>query len=187
MAEQDVENLRGAYDSFNAGNPQTVLDLMAPDVEWIEPGGGNSASGTFSGPESVAADVFSTIPANFDEFSVNPENSRTRAKRWSSPAASRGRRRAAQTSTRPSSTSGTSTLARSSGSTTRWTKRPGPPPELNAEARRQSRRAPLALACRVRCHPWRGRFRRDRPAPVSKSAAFHAKRIAASRPKRLFR
>ena len=73
MAEQDVENLRGAYDSFNAGNPQTVLDLMAPDVEWIEPGGGNSASGTFSGPESVAADVFSTIPANFDEFSVNPE------------------------------------------------------------------------------------------------------------------
>ena len=73
MAEQDVDNLRGAYDSFNAGNPQIVLDLMAPDVEWIEPGGGNSASGTFNGPESVAADVFGTIPANFDEFSVNPE------------------------------------------------------------------------------------------------------------------
>ena len=73
MAEQDVEKLRDAYDSFNAGNPQTVLDLMAPDVEWVEPGGGNSASGTFRGPDSVAADVFSTIPANFDDFSVNAE------------------------------------------------------------------------------------------------------------------
>ncbi len=74
MAEQDVENLRGAYDRFNAGDPQAVLGLMAEDVEWNEPGGGNAASGTFNGPQSVSEDVFSTIPANFDEFSVNPEN-----------------------------------------------------------------------------------------------------------------
>jgi uncharacterized protein len=72
MAEQDVQNLRGAYDSFNAGDPQPVLGLMAEDVEWIEPGGGNSAQGTFTGPQSVATEVFETIPPSFDEFSVEP-------------------------------------------------------------------------------------------------------------------
>ena len=49
MAEQDVENLRGAYDRFNAGDSQTVLGLMAEDVEWSEPGGGNSASASVRG------------------------------------------------------------------------------------------------------------------------------------------
>ena len=72
MSEQDVQNLRGAYDSFNAGDPDVVIGLMAEDVEWTEPGGGNSASGTFTGPQSVATEVFSTIGPTFDEFSVEP-------------------------------------------------------------------------------------------------------------------
>jgi ketosteroid isomerase-like protein len=74
MSEQDVQNLRGAYDGFNAGDPQVVIGLMADDVEWNEPGGGNSAKGTFTSPQSVAQEVFGLIPDNFDEFAANPEN-----------------------------------------------------------------------------------------------------------------
>jgi uncharacterized protein len=73
MSEQDVQNLRGAYDDFNAGKPDTVIALMTEETEWTEPGGGNSARGTFTGPESIAEGVFAIIPQNFEEFSVNPE------------------------------------------------------------------------------------------------------------------
>jgi uncharacterized protein len=74
MSEQDVETVRGGYDDFNSGNPQGVLDRMAPEAEWVEPGGGNAPAGTFKGPESVGSDVFSAIPQQFDEFGAEPEN-----------------------------------------------------------------------------------------------------------------
>jgi ketosteroid isomerase-like protein len=74
MSEQDVETVRSAYNEFNSGNPQGVLERLDSDVEWIEPGGGNAPSGTFTSPQSVGEDVFSTIPQYFDEFSAQPEN-----------------------------------------------------------------------------------------------------------------
>jgi ketosteroid isomerase-like protein len=39
----------------------------------IEPGGGNAPSGTFRGPDSVANEVFATVPENFDEFTCTVE------------------------------------------------------------------------------------------------------------------
>ena len=74
MSEQDVETIRGAYSDFNSGNPGGVLERLDPEVAWTEPGGGNSPSGTFNGPQSVGEDVFSVIPQNFDEFSAEPDN-----------------------------------------------------------------------------------------------------------------
>jgi uncharacterized protein len=74
MSEENVELVRGAYDDFNSGNPQGVLARLDENVAWTEPGGGNSPSGTFNGPESVGNDVFSKIPENFDEFSAEPED-----------------------------------------------------------------------------------------------------------------
>ena len=74
MSEQDVETIRGAYSDFNSGNPGGVLERLDAEVAWIEPGGGNSPSGTFNGPQSVGEDVFSVIPQNFDEFSAEPDN-----------------------------------------------------------------------------------------------------------------
>ena len=74
MSEQDVETIRGGYEDFNSGNPQGVLERLDPDVEWIEPGGGNAPSGTFRGPQSVGDDVFSAVPQYFDEFTAEPEN-----------------------------------------------------------------------------------------------------------------
>src|SRR5215213_2032646 len=44
--------------------------LIPPDAKSRkgEPGGGRAPAGTFNGPESVANDVFSTVPENFDQF-----------------------------------------------------------------------------------------------------------------------
>jgi uncharacterized protein len=74
MSEQDVETIRGGYDAFNSGDIQGVLDRADPEVEWIEPGGGNAPSGTFNGPQDVAQNVFSAVPQYFDEFRADPEN-----------------------------------------------------------------------------------------------------------------
>lgn len=72
MAEQDVETIRGAYDAFDRGDVPAVLGILDAEVEWREPGGGNSPSGTFHGPEAVGAEVFGSIGANFDEYSAEP-------------------------------------------------------------------------------------------------------------------
>jgi ketosteroid isomerase-like protein len=74
MSEENVSTVRGAYDAFNSGNPQGVIDILADDVAWTEPGGGNAPSGTFNGPDSVAKDVLATVPANFDEFTCEPDD-----------------------------------------------------------------------------------------------------------------
>ena len=74
MSEQDVATIRAAYESFNQGNIPDVLAAYDDQIEWIEPGGGSAPSGTFTGPDSVAQDVFATVPENFDEFSAEPEN-----------------------------------------------------------------------------------------------------------------
>ena len=74
MSEQDVETIRGGYEAFNSGNPGGVLERLDPDVDWVEPGGGNAPSGTFHGPQSVGDDVFSVVPQYFDEFSAEPDN-----------------------------------------------------------------------------------------------------------------
>jgi uncharacterized protein len=74
MSEENVSSVRAAYEAFNSGNPQGVIDLLADDVAWTEPGGGNAPSGTFNSPDSVANDVLATVPANFDEFAAETED-----------------------------------------------------------------------------------------------------------------
>jgi uncharacterized protein len=71
MSEQDVATVKAAYGSFNQGDIPAVLATYDDQIEWIEPGGGSAPSGTFTGPDSVAQDVFQTVPENFDEFSVD--------------------------------------------------------------------------------------------------------------------
>jgi uncharacterized protein len=73
MSQQDVETLRGAYEAFNRGDIEAVTATMDPNIAWKEPGGGNAPEGTFTSPQSVAQDVFATVPQNFEEFSAAPE------------------------------------------------------------------------------------------------------------------
>ena len=73
MSQQDVETVRRGYDAFNRKDIAAVLDLYDPQIEWIEGGGGRSPAGTFRGPQSVANEVFATVPQNFEEFRAEPE------------------------------------------------------------------------------------------------------------------
>jgi uncharacterized protein len=70
MSQENVDLVRGGYDDFNSGNIEGVIARLHEEVEWIEPGGGNSPSGTFRGPDSVRGNVFANVPANFEEFTV---------------------------------------------------------------------------------------------------------------------
>jgi len=73
MSQENVDLVTGGYDEFNRGDIQALTARFHPEIEWNEPGGGNAPSGTFTGPDSVAGDVFATVPQNFDEFSCTVE------------------------------------------------------------------------------------------------------------------
>jgi ketosteroid isomerase-like protein len=65
--------MRSAYEAFNRGDIPAVLAAFDPQIEWNEPGGGRAPRGTFHSAQSVAAEVFSTVPQNFDEFRADVE------------------------------------------------------------------------------------------------------------------
>lgn len=73
MSQQDVATARDAYAAFNRQDIPSVLAQFDPTIEWIEPGGGKAPKGTFRGGESIAKDVWGSIPANFTEFQVQPD------------------------------------------------------------------------------------------------------------------
>ena len=73
MSQENVDLVRGGYDDFNSGNIEGLTARFDPEVEWIEPGGGKAPSGTFRGPNSVANEVFTTVPENFNEFTCTVE------------------------------------------------------------------------------------------------------------------
>ena len=73
MSQENVDLVTGGYDDFNSGNIGGVTARFDPGIQWIEPGGGNAPAGTFSGPDSVAKDVFAAVPENFDEFTCTVE------------------------------------------------------------------------------------------------------------------
>ena len=69
MSQENVDLVTRGYDDFNSGDIESLTARFDPNIEWIEPGGGNAPAGTFTGPESVVSDVFGAVQANFDEFS----------------------------------------------------------------------------------------------------------------------
>ena len=49
-----VELVRALYEAFGRGDIQFVLDRIASDCRWVEPGEGIPYSGVYTGPEGVA-------------------------------------------------------------------------------------------------------------------------------------
>jgi uncharacterized protein len=68
MSQDDVKTMQDAYDAFNRGDIPAVTEAQTSDIEWYEPGGGRAPKGNFTGPQSVANGVFSTVPENFEDF-----------------------------------------------------------------------------------------------------------------------
>jgi uncharacterized protein len=68
VSEEDVTTMRNAYEAFNRADIPTVLEAFDSQIEWHEPGGGRAPRGTYHGAQSVASEVFATVPENFEKF-----------------------------------------------------------------------------------------------------------------------
>ena len=74
MSQENVATVRRLYDAFAAGDVDTILGLMSPDIEWSEaenfPYADNSP---YRGPEAVLTGVFGRLGTEWDGFGAHPE------------------------------------------------------------------------------------------------------------------
>lgn len=68
----NVNLVRGAYASFAKGDVPGVLSILDSQIEWIEAEGFPTA-GTYRGHDGVVNGVFAPLMAEWDGFSVTPE------------------------------------------------------------------------------------------------------------------
>lgn len=67
--------IESLYDAFARGDAGTVLGAMHDDVDWNEAEGSPYADqNPYTGPQRVGEGVFGRLLADFDGFSVTPEN-----------------------------------------------------------------------------------------------------------------
>ena len=125
MSQENVDLVTSGYDDFNRGDIQAVTARFSPEIEWVEPGGGNAPSGAFHGPEAVANEVFGSVPQNFDEFTCTVEDARDEGDTVVVTRGSRARIRAEPSSTPRQSMSGAFVMARSCAWRTRSTEKRG--------------------------------------------------------------
>jgi ketosteroid isomerase-like protein len=76
VSQENVDLVTGGYDDFNRGDMEGVTARFSPEIEWIGPGGGSAPAGTFRGPQSVANEVFASVPQNFHEFTCTVSDAR---------------------------------------------------------------------------------------------------------------
>ena len=68
-SQEHIELLKEAYRAYNDGDVESVVAVMAEDIEWTEPEG-LSFSGTHHGPEAVVQDVFAPINEQFGDVDL---------------------------------------------------------------------------------------------------------------------
>ena len=66
--------IQSLYDAFARGDADTVLGALHTDVDWNEAEGNPLADqNPYTGPQRVGEGVFGRLLANFDDFTVTPE------------------------------------------------------------------------------------------------------------------
>lgn len=70
---ENLETVKGLYDSFAEGDIEAIRDIMDPDVELHEPRGLAFGRGTHHGFEDIVENVFSRIGNEWEDVSVVPE------------------------------------------------------------------------------------------------------------------
>jgi hypothetical protein len=70
--QTNVETVQQVYESYNEGDIESVLALMADDVEWTEPEG-SVFGGTYHRPTAVLENVFEPSMNEFEAFSVTSD------------------------------------------------------------------------------------------------------------------
>jgi ketosteroid isomerase-like protein len=74
MAQDNVQLIRGLYEAFGKGDISTVLGQMDEDIEWREAENFIYADqNPYVGPQAVLDGVFMRFAAEWDAFTVTPE------------------------------------------------------------------------------------------------------------------
>jgi uncharacterized protein len=70
---QNRELIKSLYEAFARGDAATVLDALAPDVQWYEAEGTSWADGNpYDSPQRVSEEVIGRILAEYDGYMVDP-------------------------------------------------------------------------------------------------------------------
>jgi hypothetical protein len=70
--ETAVEVVQSVYEAVGRRDVEQITDVLADDVEWVEPDGG-PVGGTYHGPDAVVANVFTELEGEWAEFAVEPD------------------------------------------------------------------------------------------------------------------
>lgn len=74
MSQENVELIRGLYDSFAKGDIPDVLNRMDPDIVWSEAENFIYADGNpFIGPQTILTKIFARLAGEWDNFAASPE------------------------------------------------------------------------------------------------------------------
>lgn len=74
MSQDNVEVIRGLYDSFSRGDVQAVLGQMDQKVEWRAAENYIYADrNPYVGPQAVLEGVFMRLGSEWEEFTITPE------------------------------------------------------------------------------------------------------------------
>ena len=69
---ENLETVKGLYESFAEGDIEAIRDIMDPDVELHEPKG-IAGGGTHHGFDEIIENVFSRLGTEWEDVSVVPE------------------------------------------------------------------------------------------------------------------
>ena len=70
--EQDIERLRAGYEAFNRRDLEALMELLDPDVEWVQDQSVAPDADVYRGKEDTAR-FFETILRDFEHLEFEPE------------------------------------------------------------------------------------------------------------------
>ena len=74
MSQENVATVRRLYEAFAAGDVDTIITLMSPDIEWVEAENFPYADNNpYRGPEAVLTGVFGRLGTEWQGFGAHPE------------------------------------------------------------------------------------------------------------------
>ena len=74
MSAENKQTIEGLYAAFGRGDVPFIIGALDPDIEWWEAENFIYADkNPYRGPQSVLAGVFGRIMAEWDSFTVTPE------------------------------------------------------------------------------------------------------------------
>ena len=74
MSQENVNIVRRLYEAFAAGDVDTVLTLLSPDIVWTEAENFPYADNNpYRGPEAVLTGVFGRLGTEWQSFGAHPE------------------------------------------------------------------------------------------------------------------